>query len=49
MFEYPEEDPKQREARRLKHAAWLKTQQADTLHDARVEAVRSNAEVPSAK
>jgi hypothetical protein len=47
MFEYPEEDPKQREASALKHAAWLKDQQADAIHDARVELVRKYLENPS--
>jgi len=40
MFEYPEDNPEQRKKRAAKHAKWLKAQQADQLHDARVEAVR---------
>jgi hypothetical protein len=28
-FEYPQEDPKEREARALKHQTWLKEQQAN--------------------
>jgi hypothetical protein len=34
MFEYPPEDPKQREARARKHQAWLKEQHADKFRAA---------------
>src|SRR5262245_44410316 len=40
MFEYPEDNPKERKKRAQKHAAWLKDNQAEQLHDRRVELVR---------
>jgi|SRR5215469_11297986 len=38
MFEYPKEDPDERQARKLKHTAWLKSQHPEYAH--RVELVR---------
>src|SRR5262249_25647820 len=41
------DDPIERQARKDKHAAWLKTNEADNLHDARVELVRRHLQNPS--
>jgi len=41
------DDPIERQARKDKHAAWLKTEQADSLHDNRVELVRRYLQNPS--
>ena len=47
MFEYPEDDPIERQARKDKHSAWLKNEQADGLHANRVELVRRYLQNPS--
>src|SRR5262249_4623316 len=41
------DDIEDRETRKRKHAAWLKQEQADSLHDARVELVRRHLLNPS--
>src|SRR5262245_30769016 len=47
MIERAEENPEARKARAQAYAAWLKNEQADNLHDARVKLVRRYLQNPS--
>jgi hypothetical protein len=45
-MKFPDDNPEERQARKLGHAAWRKTNDADTLHDHRVEQVRRYLQNP---